>query len=479
MKQKALQYLPVLILPAVLTGCAGNRILETVRLEDYSYDRTNQMASTDGSATDATTHTDAAEVDFDQPSENSVYASEWSELDEQPSESIVPELYSASSTKYDYSDSTLSDSSAGGRLFGDAPNADLDSEISPDIASITKTNKLRTDKNDARLNLFGEVDGIGGLPGQFAAQEPIEQISFAAEGSDFDPSINMTGEFMLYASTQHSDTADVYRKSVDGTTVTRLTHDPADDMMPSYSPDNRHIAFSSNRAGNWDVYVMSADGGPPVKITNDPEHELHPSWSPDGKSLVYSRLSEASGRWEMWLTEFANPAKRRFLAYGLFPKWCPDPTQNKIVFQQARERGGRLFSVWTIDIINGEGRAPTEIASAGNAAAVNPSWSYDGSLITFATIVDPENQDPNSPEWADVWVIGTDGNGRTNLTNSEFSNLQPCFGPEGRIYFISDRSGIDNVWALWPDENIKTARGGVRGTMGRRTDMAGVATEEE
>ncbi len=332
-----------------------------------------------------------------------------------------------------------------------------------------------TAQNDPRLNLFGEVNGVAGLPGQFAASEAIKQVSFATEGADYDPDIDTTGQFVVYSSTQHSETSDIYRKRVEGTTVTRLTSDPADDMMPSFSPDNSQIAFTSNRFGNLDIFVMDANGGPAIQITSDTAQEMHPSWSPDGRFLIYCRLGEASGRWELWLTEVGNPAYRQFVSYGLFPEWCPDPSVNRIAYQQARHRGSRLFGVWTIDLVDGEARRPTEIASAANAAAINPAWSFDGKMLTFSTIVDPDSETNPKPGWADVWAVNIDGSGKINLTNGEFSNLWPTWAPDGRIFFVSDRSGVDNVWALTPEHAIKTAAG--PNNYNTDTEVAEVPTE--
>ena len=65
----------------------------------------------------------------------------------------------------------------------------------------------------------------------------LSQVSFATEGGDYAPDIDKTGTFMVFASTQHRPTFDVYRKSVDGRTVTQLTTDPSDDLMPSIAAD--------------------------------------------------------------------------------------------------------------------------------------------------------------------------------------------------------------------------------------------------
>jgi TolB protein len=48
--------------------------------------------------------------------------------------------------------------------------------------------------------------------------------------------------------------------NADGSGLTRLTNNPADDRMPDWSPDGTCIAFHSNRDGNEEIYIMNADG---------------------------------------------------------------------------------------------------------------------------------------------------------------------------------------------------------------------------
>ena len=126
----------------------------------------------------------------------------------------------------------------------------------------------------------------------------------------------------------------------------------------------------------------------------------------------------------------------------------PDPAKPKILMQRSRERGSRYFSAWTVDYVNGNARHPTEIVSAGNAAVINPAWSDDGNYIVFVTVVEPEGTDEAKIGRSDIWVVNLDGYGRTNLTNGRFTNYQPVWGFDGRVYFVSDRSGTDNLWAV-------------------------------
>jgi Tol biopolymer transport system component len=104
--------------------------------------------------------------------------------------------------------------------------------------------------------------------------------------------------------------------------------------------------------------------------------------------------------------------------------------------------------VWTVDVVNGEAMHPTEVVSAANAAAMHPAWSPDGNRIVFVTVLEPDRSPGKRPHESDVWVIGYDGTARTNLTNGKFLNLYPTWGADGTVYFLSNRSGTDNIWAV-------------------------------
>jgi hypothetical protein len=148
----------------------------------------------------------------------------------------------------------------------------------------------------------------------------VARVTFAEEGADFDPCVSPDGSRLVFASTQHRATADIYIKRTDSRVVTQLTNDPAEDAMPKVSPDGERIAFASNRAGSWDIYVMPIGGGKAVQISSDLADEIHPSWSPDGSQLVFGRLGEATGRWEMWIVSLQNPSVAHFIGFGLFPE---------------------------------------------------------------------------------------------------------------------------------------------------------------
>lgn len=308
------------------------------------------------------------------------------------------------------------------------------------------------------LALFGQTSVIAASAGP--SEDPAEnlrQVSFSTEGADFDPAISTDGTRLFFASTAHRNTPDIYVKSIDGRALTQLTNDPASDVMPAVSPDGSRIAFASNRNGSWDLFIMNSTGGQAVQITTDGTHELHPSWSPDGRMITFSKLGEVSGRWEIWVTEAEQAGVQRFLTYGLFPDW--HPSDNKIVFQRSRDRGDRLFSIWTLSYARGEATALTEIASSPGQAFINPSWSLDGKFIAFSGVPNPSSMSSDQqPPVADVWIVSSSGSGLSNLTGGKYANLMPTWGPGNTILFASDRTGRQNIWSSSSEQALIAGR---------------------
>ena len=56
---------------------------------------------------------------------------------------------------------------------------------------------------------------------------------------------------------------------------------------PAWSPDGRRIAFASTRDGNREIYVMNADGSGVTRLTDNDADDGYPSWSPDGRRIAF------------------------------------------------------------------------------------------------------------------------------------------------------------------------------------------------
>lgn len=308
------------------------------------------------------------------------------------------------------------------------------------------------------LNVFGEFGGRGMARGPVRAvgEAGYQQHTQVDEGEDSGVALDPTGRWMVYASTRHSEKSDLYLQRIDGTSVTQLTSDPADDAFPVFSPDGKQIAFCSTRSGTWQVYLMDLDGRNVVQVTSGRAQCVHPTFSPAGQRLAYSSLGSRSGQWELWTADIETGAKS-MIGYGLFPRWSPRKDVDRIAYQRPRQRGSRWFSLWTIDLVDGEGRRPTEVAVSPVAAIVTPCWSPDGRQLTFATVVEPSRDLEGKPFGRqDIWTIDEDGGNRQRLTDGNGCNLMPFWGAGGRVYFISDRDGHESVWSVRADGGPKT-----------------------
>ncbi|VAX41749.1 tolB protein precursor, periplasmic protein involved in the tonb-independent uptake of group A colicins [hydrothermal vent metagenome] len=293
----------------------------------------------------------------------------------------------------------------------------------------------------------------------------VSRVTFADQGADFDPTISTDGSFMVFASTQHHRNANIYLKNTGSTVLTQLTSDPARDVMPAISPDGQWVAFASDRLLDWNIYVIPREGGRPVQMTMGTAAELHPSWSPDGSLLAYSKLGQTSGRWEIWITEVSNTATPHFIGYGLFPEWCPKPGTGPtggdlILYQRSAERGDRAFGIWTIEYKDGNISNPSQLIGSATTAYINPTWSPDGSQVVFAAVNNPHEVravDALNHEDCDLWMLATDGTTLVNLTGGAASDLMPTWGNDGRIYFVSTRTGQDNIWSMDANEAMLAA----------------------
>ena len=80
---------------------------------------------------------------------------------------------------------------------------------------------------------------------------------------------------------------DLYKVASSGGDATPLTLHESHDFMPVWSRDGKHIAFASDRYGNFDVFVMPSAGGEATRITYHSSPDLPYDFTPDGKSVIF------------------------------------------------------------------------------------------------------------------------------------------------------------------------------------------------
>ncbi len=74
--------------------------------------------------------------------------------------------------------------------------------------------------------------------------------------------------------------AEIFTMNPDGTGLTQLTRNAADDYYPSWSADGLKIAFVSERNCNDEVYRMAASGAGQTNLTKSPASDARSDWQP-------------------------------------------------------------------------------------------------------------------------------------------------------------------------------------------------------
>jgi Tol biopolymer transport system component len=118
---------------------------------------------------------------------------------------------------------------------------------------------------------------IEGGDTQKAMQKQKKAMEKAAAEEDFQKKMEKASK-----ASAHSD-KEVYVINADGSGLTALTRNSADDVSPHWSPDGTKIAFTSNRNGDSrysNIYTMDADGSDVDKVTNWPYGEGASDWQP-------------------------------------------------------------------------------------------------------------------------------------------------------------------------------------------------------
>jgi Tol biopolymer transport system component len=104
-------------------------------------------------------------------------------------------------------------------------------------------------------------------------------------------------------SSSRSGFLEIWLADPDGSNAVQLTSMAAVPGFPTWSPDGRSIAFTSNRTAdpdgneNTDVFLVQAKAGAvPRRLTTSPGTDGAPVFSPDGRSILTTAADNSRKR---------------------------------------------------------------------------------------------------------------------------------------------------------------------------------------
>jgi len=191
---------------------------------------------------------------------------------------------------------------------------------------------------------------------------------------------------------------DIWTVPLSGGLAQRLTTHAEDESYPIISPDGQTIVFSASYEGPTELYSIPINGGMTTRWTYESEPSIATAWTPNGEIVYASRA-------------YNKKPDLRLVKINLNTK-----VKSLIPLDQASEGS-----------FNASGKTIYFVRPAYHR---NVTKRYKGGTAR------------------QIWKFTEGTNEAIKLTNDHLGESHHPMWYNGRVYFITDRDGIMNIWSM-------------------------------
>ena len=174
---------------------------------------------------------------------------------------------------------------------------------------------------------------------------------------------------------REGSTADIWLLELSTGILSRFTSDPSADILPTWSPDGRRLAFASRRGGPHNLFQKSVGGTEAELLFESEASDWPQAWSRDGDILFVSRSTKGDSLYALHMGQEAKREPRLLLEDRIGARHQLSPDEKWVAYR-SNESGSREVYIAAFPDFS----RSRQVSSAGGR---QPRWRGDGKELFY------------------------------------------------------------------------------------------------